>query len=186
MSQSSTPVSERNGEFAVRPESLEGKKVAYVDLGKPNGETLYEQFASIFVEEFDVAEVKYFKKPHFSSPMPDDQLQEIVDWGAEAVVEAISDCGSCNSSSAVDAVEFEQRGIPTAQIITDEFVDINRQISQGKGYEELPIVTVQHPTRYLSPDEVGALAEKIKWSVVTTLTCEECLEGECSIDLGDG
>jgi hypothetical protein len=185
MSQSSTPVNEREGEFATRPESLAGKKVAYVDLGKPNGETLYEALEPIFKEEFEVAAFEYFKKPHFSAPMPDDQIEEILDWGAEAVVEAISDCGSCNSSSAVDAVTLEQRGIPTAQVITDEFIDINRQISQSHGYEELPIVPVQHPTRYLDEDEVADLATKIKWSIVTTLTCEECLDGQCSIDLGD-
>lgn len=186
MSQSDAPASERQGEFATRSESLDGKHVAYVDLGKPNGETLYEALETVLEEEFDVAEVEYFKKPHFSSPMADDQIEEVIDEGAEAVVEAISDCGSCNSSSAVDAITFEQRGVPTVQIITDEFLDINRQISQSHGYEELPIVTVPHPTRYLDESEVEDLTEKIKWSVVTTLTCEECLDGQCSVDLGDG
>lgn len=185
MSKSDTPVSERTGEFASRPESLENTKVAFVDLGKPNGETLYEALAKVLDAEFDVAEFKYFKKPHFSSPMPDDQIDDIEDWGAEAVIEAISDCGSCNSSSAVDAISLEQRGIPTAQVITDEFIDINKQISQSHGYEEMPLVTVQHPTRYLDEEEVEDLSEKIKWSIVTTLTCEECIDGQCSIDLGD-
>lgn len=185
MSQSHTPVEERSGEFASRPESLAGKRVAFVDLGKPNGETLYEALAPVLREEFDVAAVEYFEKPHFSSPMPDSQIDDIVEWGAEALVEGISDCGSCNSSSAVDAITLEQRGIPTVQIITDEFIDINRQISGSHGYEELPIVTVEHPTRYLDEPEVGAMVEKIKWSVVTTLTCEECLDGQCSIDLDE-
>lgn len=182
MSQSNSVDGERGGDFAVRPSSLEDKRVAYVDLGKPNGEQLFETLEKVFRDEFDVADFRYFKKPHFSSPMPDDQIEKIVDWGAESVVEAISDCGSCNSSSAVDAIAFEQRGIPSVQIITDEFIDMNRQISSSHGYDELPFVTVQHPTRYLSAAEIEELAEKIKWSIVTTLTCEECLDGRCSID----
>lgn len=185
MRQQASPIIEMEGEFAERPKSLEGKKVAYIDLGKPNGETLYDCLEEVFKEEFGIEEFDYFKKPHYSSPMPDDQIDEIVEWGAEAVVEAISDCGSCNSSSTVDAVTLEQQGIPTAQIITDEFIDINKQISQSHGYEEMPLVTVQHPTRYMTEEEVKDLSEKIKWSIITTLTCEECIDGQCSIDLED-
>lgn len=173
------------GTFASRPETLEGASVAYVDLGKPNGEVLYEHLDRVFAEDFGVTSFEYFKKPHFSSPMPEHQIEDIVDWGADAVVEAISDCGSCNSSSVVDAIAFEQRGIPTVQIITDEFIDLNCRIAQSNGYEEMPIVTVDHPTRYLGEDEVAALADRIKWSVQTTLTCEECLDGACSIDANE-
>lgn len=182
MSQSTTPADGQENEFAERPESLEERKIAYVDLGKPNGEELYSQIKQELIEEFDVEEVKYFKKPHFSSPMPESQIEEIADWGAEGVIEAISDCGSCNSSSTVDAIELEQRGIPTVQIITDEFVDINNQISSSHGYEEMPLVTVGHPTRYLEKDEISNMADRIKWSIATTLTCEECINGECSIN----
>ena len=185
MSQSTTPAGELENEFAERPESLEDRKIAYVDLGKPNGEELFNHLEQKLIEEFNVEDVKYFKKPHVSSPMPENQIEEIIDWGAEGVIEAISDCGSCNSSSTVDAIELEQRGVPTVQVITDEFVDINSQIASSHGYEEMPLVTVEHPTRYLETDEVSEMVDRIKWSITTTLTCEECLDGSCSIDIGD-
>lgn len=173
------------GEFASRPDDVEGDTLAFIDLGKPNGPELYENLKDIFMDEFGVAEFLYFEKPHFSSPLPDDEFDEILDAGVDAVVEGISDCGSCNSSSVVDAIAFERRGIPTVQIITTNFIDLNNTISGSYGYDELPLVTVQHPTRYLDDEEVTALADRIKWSVQTMLTCEECLSGACSIDAKD-
>lgn len=170
------------GEFASRPDSLEGKTLVFVDLGKPNGPELYECFADIFAGEFGVAEFRYHEKPHFSSPLPDDEIDEILAADVDAVVEGISDCGSCNSSSAVDAIAFERRGIPTVQVITDNFLELNRNISGSYGYDELPLVAVPHPTRYLDGKEIAGLADRIKWSVQTTLTCEDCLSGACSID----
>lgn len=173
---------EDRSEFATRPESLEEGKVAYVDLGKPNGQELYESLKDVFINEFGVQGFEYFKKSHYSTPMPDDQIEEVVDYDPDAVIEAISDCGSCNSSSVVDAVEFEQQGIPTVQIITEDFIELNQNISSSYGYEELAIIPVQHPTRYLDRDEIDEMTERIKWSVTTMLTCEECLSGVCSIN----
>ena len=168
-------------QFAARPDTLDGASVAYVDLGKPNGDVLYEHLSEEMRDEFGIETMEYWKKPHFSSPMPESQIDEIVDWGADAVIEGISDCGSCNSSSVVDAVAFEQRGVPTVQIITDEFVDLNERIANSNGYDEMPIVTIEHPTRYLSQEEVARTAERIRWSVQTMLTCEDCLSGACDI-----
>jgi hypothetical protein len=143
--------------------------------GKPNGEALYGSLDRRFRDEFGVAEFAYFRKPSPSSPVPRDLMDEIEATDPDAVVIAIADCGSCNSSAVVDAKTFEAKGVPTVQVITDEFLELNGRISESHGVDQLPVITLDHPTRYHDAEEIDAIAERIYRSVHTGLTCEECL-----------
>lgn len=164
--------------YASRIDDLKGKTIAYIDWGKPNGEELYENFRELFSDEFGVKSLEYFRKPSPASPIPDELLQKILKVDPDGVVIAIADCGSCNSTSVVDAITFEERNIPSVQIITDAFLDLNGKISESHGYEHLPLIAVNHPTRYLDEEEVHEMAVNIMWTVHTSLTCEECLAAE--------
>lgn len=161
--------------YAGRLEDLEGATLAFVDWGKPNGEVLYDAFAKLFEDEFGVDELVWFQKPSPSSPIPDALHEEILDVEPDGVILAIADCGSCNTSVVPDAISFEELGIPTVQIITNEFLELNTQVSESQGYEHLPLIALDHPTRYLEDEEVRDIAERIMWTVHTSLTCEECL-----------
>lgn len=161
--------------YADRIDDLEHKTIAYVDWGKPNGRELYERFTELFSEEFDLGSLEYFKKPSPSSPIPSDLLEEILATDPDGVILAIADCGSCNTSAVVDAITFEERNVPSVQIITDAFLDLNGKVSESHGYEHLPLIAVDHPTRYLDEGEVHEVARDIMWTVHTSLTCEECL-----------
>lgn len=163
--------------YADRLDTLEGKRLAYVDWGKANGDRLYEEFERILTEGFGVEALDYYLKPTPSSPIPRETLEEIYESDAEGVVLAIADCGSCNSSIAVDAVTLEEQNIPTVRIITDKFLGLNTKISGSHGYDKLPLITLDHPTRYLGEDDVHDIAERITWTVHEILTCEECLLG---------
>lgn len=168
---------EHDATYADRIETLEGKRVAYVDWGKPNGDRLYECYRDLLEAEFDVGSVDYYKKPSPSSPIPRDTFEEILESGADAVILAIADCGSCNSSVVIDAKDLEEENVPTVQVITDEFRKLNDKISKSHGYEHLPRIVLDHPTRYLDADEVAEIAKRTVWTVETALTCEECLLG---------
>ncbi|MFB6312175.1 MAG: hypothetical protein ABEH64_13455 [Salinirussus sp.] len=161
--------------YAERLDDLEGATLAFVDWGKPNGDVLYDAFSELFADEFGVEELLWFQKPSPSSPIPSDLHDEILEADPDGVILAIADCGSCNTSVVPDAISFEELGIPTVQIITNEFLDLNTQVSESKGYEHLPLIALDHPTRYLEDDEVRNIAERIMWTVHTSLTCEECL-----------
>ena len=163
--------------YADRLDDLEGATLAYIDWGKPNGEELYDCFERRFTEEFGIDELLYYRKPTPSSPVPGDLMTEVMAAEPDGVILAIADCGSCNSSVVVDAKTVEEKGIPTVQVITDKFLDLNTRIAESYGYGKLPLITVDHPTRYLDSEEVDTLAERIQWSVHTQLTCEECLLG---------
>ncbi len=157
-------------DFARRPDSLDGARIAYVDWGKPNGEAFYDELRERLFDHHGVAAVDYYVKPSPSSPMPKDVETAILESDPDGVILAIADCGSCNSSSVVDNITLERAGIPAVQVITDEFIDLNRQIREGKGYDELPIVTVPHPTRFLERDKVAAMAEDVLGEVTGLLT----------------
>lgn len=164
--------------YAERLDSLEGKTIAFVDWGKPNGEELYASFEELFASEFDIGSLEYFKKPSPSSPIPSSLLEDILAVNPDGVILAIADCGSCNTSAVVDAITFEDRNIPSVQVITDAFLELNGKVSESHGYEHLPLIAVDHPTRYLDADEVHALAKDIMWTIHTSLSCEECLVAE--------
>lgn len=172
-----TKSSPHEAKYADRLDTLEGAKLAFVDWGKPNGDVLYEHFRDLFTEEFGIGSLDYYKKPSPSSPIPREIREEILESGAEGVIFAIADCGSCNSSVVIDAVTFEELNIPSVQIITNRFLDLNNTISEGRGYDKLPLIALDHPTRYLDEDEVFEIARDIMWTVNTSLTCEECLLG---------
>jgi hypothetical protein len=157
--------------LATRLDSLDGKRIAYVDWGKPNGETLYEFLQDRFETEYGVSSFAYYSKPVPSSPIPGDTVDEIVADGADAVVFAIADCGSCNSSIVIDCLEFEtELDLPTVQVITDKFLDLNSHIAEGRGYDALPTVVLDHPTRYLDADAVEAIADDIHANIDALLT----------------
>jgi hypothetical protein len=171
-----------DGAFAGRLDSLEGTDLLFVSLGTPNSRELYESIETSFTEEFGVEGIDYYEKAHFSRPLTDEDVENIAGQGVDGVIEGFALCGSCNSSSSVDAIALENHGIPTVQIISEEFVDLNRQISGSYGYEELPFVVIPQSTKYDSAGDVASLVERTKWSLRTMLTCEECLDGACSID----
>jgi hypothetical protein len=158
------------GDLASRADSLEGARIAYVDWGKPNGEAFCEELQERLMDQYGVETVDYYAKPSPSSPLPDDVETAILESDPDGAILAIADCGSCNSSSVVDNITLEEAGIPTVQVITDEFVDLNRQIREGQGYDELPIVTVPHPTRFLERDEVASMADDVLDDVTGLLT----------------
>lgn len=163
------------GDLAERPDSLSDARIAYVDWGKPNGEAFYEELEERLSDRYGITSVDYYVKPSPSSPMPEDIETAILESNPTGAILAIADCGSCNSSSVVDNITLEEAGIPAVQVITDEFIDLNRQIREGQGYDDLPIVTVPHPTRFLERDKVAAMADDVLGDVTGLLTGDEPL-----------
>jgi len=69
-----------------------------------------------------------------------------------------------------DGVFFEDRGIPTATVISAEFVRAARAQADALGAREYRTVVVPHPIQPLTPDEVRALADKVFEDIVRRLT----------------
>jgi hypothetical protein len=69
-----------------------------------------------------------------------------------------------------DGVFFEDHGIPTATIISVEFVRAAAAQARALGAEDYRTVVVAHPIQPLTREEVRALADKAFDEVLARLT----------------
>ena len=74
------------------------------------------------------------------------------------------------SCSVHDAVRLERRGIPTAVVGTEPFVDEAIEQAAVLGMPELRIVTVPHPVQLLSAREIRDLADAAVAEIERRLT----------------
>jgi len=69
-----------------------------------------------------------------------------------------------------DGVFFEDHGIPTATVISSEFVRAAGAQAQALGSRDYQTVVVAHPIQPLTRDEVRALADKAFDEILARLT----------------
>jgi alkanesulfonate monooxygenase SsuD/methylene tetrahydromethanopterin reductase-like flavin-dependent oxidoreductase (luciferase family) len=69
-----------------------------------------------------------------------------------------------------DGVFFEDHGIPTATIISAEFIRAAAAQARALGAEDYRTVVVAHPIQPLTREEVRALADKAFDEVLARLT----------------
>ena len=69
-----------------------------------------------------------------------------------------------------DGVFFEDQGLPTATVISSEFVKAARSQAEALGAREYKTVVVSHPIQPLTRDEVRVLADKAWDEIVARLT----------------
>ena len=70
----------------------------------------------------------------------------------------------------LDAVHFEQQGVPAAAILTEPFADTGQAISELQGFDDYQFATVPHPIGSLTTDEAMALADAVTPTVLNLLT----------------
>lgn len=59
----------------------------------------------------------------------------------------------------LDAVRFEELGLPAAAIVTEPFMTTSKVMAELQGFADYPFATVPHPIGSLSEDQVTALAD---------------------------
>jgi hypothetical protein len=67
-------------------------------------------------------------------------------------------------------VLLEKAGIPTATVVTDEFVTLAKTECSARGMNELPLVAVPHPVGTISIEALKSVAESAVESIVAGLT----------------
>lgn len=74
------------------------------------------------------------------------------------------------SCSVHDLVRLERRGVPTAGVGTEPFVDEALLQARVLGMPDLRLAYVPHPVQLLSRNELGALAGNVFPRIVALLT----------------
>ncbi len=66
-------------------------------------------------------------------------------------------------------ISFEDKGIPTANVTTTEFMTAARAQCAALGMPEYEPILVEHPIQPKTRDEVRALADQVMDQVISTL-----------------
>ena len=144
-----------------RKPNLAGLRLGILDNSKWNANKLLRGAAVALAEQIELAEVNYYVKTHgFSTDAPPEMIQRIAAEN-DVVLTAIGDCGSCCSCCIRDAIALEELGLPTAPIITTEFVNETRLTRAAVGMPALRPVVIDHPVSSITDEEVAARVQVI-------------------------
>ncbi len=76
---------------APRLDTLEGKRLALLDISKPGGAVFFDRLETLLTERYGVASILRITKPTFAKPAPDEVLAKIRAAQVHAAVEALAD-----------------------------------------------------------------------------------------------
>ncbi len=139
------------------PDSLEGKTVALLDIGKMRGDEFVDRLEQLFTD----AEImtRRFKKPTNTRTAPSEIIQAIV-ADTDVVVIALSDCGSCTSCSTHDLNDLDNLGIPGVNVLTTEFRQAFEQQCSKIGFDGASVYT-PHPVLNRTTEEIHGFADLV-------------------------
>lgn len=142
--------------MAERKAVLSGLRLGILDNSKWNANKLLRGAAAALADEIAFTAVNYYVKTHgFSTDAPPEMIRQIAAEN-DIVLTAIGDCGSCCSCCIRDAIALEELGLPTAPIITTEFVNETRLTRTAVGMPSLRPVVIDHPVSSITAEEVTA------------------------------
>ena len=76
---------------APRLDSLAGKTIGLLDISKPGGNYFLDHLDGLLRERLGVREVVRVTKPTFTKPAPAEVIDQLLQAGSQAVIEALAD-----------------------------------------------------------------------------------------------
>jgi hypothetical protein len=146
--------------LAVRKTRLNGLRLGILDNAKWNANKLLRGAAAALGETIKFATVNYYVKQSFSNDAVPELITQIVAENDIALT-AIGDCGSCCSCCIRDSIALEKRGIPSAAVITMEFVRETELTRRALGMPDFAPVVIDHPVSSIAPHEIAARVRQI-------------------------
>ena len=134
---------------------LEGRTLALMDIGKMRGSEFIDRL-EMLLNARGVANRRY-AKPTNTRTAPIELLKTIV-AECDAVIIALSDCGSCTSCSTHDLNELDARGLPGISVLTEEFESAFENQCQKIGFAGASVY-VPHPMQNRTTAELHAFAD---------------------------
>jgi hypothetical protein len=139
--------------LARRKHGLEGLRLGILDNSKWNANKLLRGAAAALGQRLRFAQMRYYVKGSFSKDATPELILEIAGEN-DIVLTAIGDCGSCCSCCIRDAVALEKLGVPTAAVITGEFVNETALTKEALGMPDLRPVVIEHPLSAITAAEI--------------------------------
>jgi hypothetical protein len=146
---------------APRKAKLDGLRLGILDNSKWNANKLLRGASAALSANTTFTAVNYYVKQSFSKDAAPELIEQIAQEN-EIVLTAIGDCGSCCSCCIRDAVALEKLGIPSAAIITTEFVKETELTLQALGMTNFTPIVIDHPVSSITQDEIERRVRQIK------------------------
>jgi hypothetical protein len=146
---------------APRAQALQGLRLGVLDNAKWNANKLLRGASAALGESIKLAAVNYYVKQSFSKDAAPELIAQIA-RDNDIVLTAIGDCGSCCSCCVRDAVALERLGVPSAAIITTEFVRETQLTRQALGMPDFEPVVIDHPVSSITQEEIDLRVRQIK------------------------
>lgn len=136
--------------------SFAGKTIALMDIGKMRGEEFIDRLEQL-CHRRGVATRRY-KKPTNTRVAPREMIKDITK-NCQAVIIALSDCGSCTSCSTHDLNDLDKKGLPGVSVLTEQFQQAFNSQTSAIGLEAASVY-VPHPMQNRTTTELHAFAEQ--------------------------
>jgi hypothetical protein len=147
--------------IAQRKSQLAGLRLGILDNSKWNANKLLRGAASALAESIQFGAVNYYVKQSFSKDAAPELIEQIAREN-DIVLTAIGDCGSCCSCCIRDAIALEKLGLPSAAIVTTEFVKETELTKLAIGMPDLHAVVIDHPVSSITSAEIEDRVGQIK------------------------
>ena len=139
-----TPPAIRLRPMAPRPRSLDGKTIYFVDVRFMNGAVFLAEIQKVFAERFPGVKTELRQK-RGGYTEDDPELWAEIKAKDGLMVMAIGHCSTCAPAVAVHCMNMEERGVPTAPLVTTAFNDLVRAVTYKAGMPLLRLTYVPHP-----------------------------------------
>jgi hypothetical protein len=137
--------------LASRPATLDGLRLALLENTKTNAVQLLNEVAAELGRRYALASVTVYRKPSLTTPVAEDQLQEVA-RNSDVAIAGVGDCGSCSAATLADGILLEQTGVPAVSICSDAFIASAQAMARVYGRPDYQFARVQHPVSYLGQD----------------------------------
>jgi len=153
-------------ERAAPLETISGKTIALMDIGKMRGDEFIDRLEQLCAERG--ISTRRYKKPTNTRVAPREMIKDIAE-NCDAVIIALSDCGSCTSCSTHDLNDLDKKGLAGVSVLTTEF---RQAFDSQKGAIGLDAaaVYVPHPLQNKTTAELYQWAEAAIDEILRAIT----------------
>jgi hypothetical protein len=147
-------------------ETLAGKTIALMDIGKMRGDEFIDRLEELCTERG--IKTRRYKKPTNTRVAPREMIKDIAD-NCDAVIIALSDCGSCTSCSTHDLNDLDKRGLAGVSVLTTEFQQAFESQKGSIGLDAASVY-VSHPMQNKTTAELHACADMAIDEILKAIT----------------
>ena len=137
-----------------------------------NWDAISQQLLTQLSEAYGINYVIREVKPILSQPAPEEILVRLTD-ASDVVINGIGKCGSCTSSTVLDSVTLERRGLPTVTVVTAMFEIVARAQAKRQGMPDLAIAVLPDKAGWQNEVEIAELAQLLLPQVLDGLSVTE-------------